>query len=924
MSIDTVPDGSLKLCLIYAPEDQKLSALVEKRLKLLERQGLIASWSIGDILAGSDPAQVLESQLAASDLIVCLLSLNFADHYPKLTLGSVMERYQQGKVCIIPVLLKDVDMELLDPPFTQLKPLPESGRPLEQWKSRDVAIVDILRGIRRMAKAFKVRLLGSSLVQGRESVAQMPVIPFWNVPYRQNPWFTGRKELLTELHACLHRSESAAPPILALTGLGGVGKTQVAVEYAYLYGREYRAVLWVRADTSENLASDGLSLARTLKLSLQDSPEQEHVLAALRRWFGQQAGWLLVLDNVENLQTVADFLPVQYHGHVLVTTRSQVTRSLAEAFPIPALGLEEGTSLLLRSAKILGPDASYEKLEPHVWQKAQEIAQMFSGLPLALDQAGAYLEETGISLDEYIRYYEKRRADLLAYRGRLSEAHPASVSATLSLAIEQVEQAYQPAAELLRLCSFLHPALIPRSLLSDETSNLPLLPGIADAYELDVALGILTGFSLVHRHPATRTLSVHRLVQAVLRDTMQEQEQRVWAERVIALVSRAWPEPVFANWPRCQEYLPHALACANLLAQWPVYSEVGVRLLTDVARYLSVRASYSEAERLLLQALALSEAQPDTDDVATARILHELGWIAHCRRQDVQAEDYYQRALIMRENKLGPDDIQTAQTLQKLGLLRVNRRAYTAAGPFLQRALAIREQRLGANHPEIAETLNALAMLARGLQNYALAEEHYQRALALYEQAFGPDTPEVATCVFNIATLLFSQKKYEQAESLYRRALEIRERVLGSEHPQTASTLDGLATDLRLQDKYTEAEPLSKRALTIQELILGREHPETAQSLLTLGMIKFHLGAYQEAETLCQQALEIRERLLSSNDPNLVTSMSNLALVYQAQKKYEQACSLFQRALDLSIRVHGAEHASTLRIRHHLANLQNF
>ena len=384
MSIDTEPSDALKLCLIYAPEDRKLFASLEKHLRLLERRGWVRSWSVQDVQAGGDPAQGLELQLATSDLVVCLLSVNFPEYYETLTLENVMKRHQEGKVCLIPVLLMPVDIEMLDEPFPQLKPLPEDGRAVTLWRNRQAALVDIAKCIKLLVKTFKARLLGGSPVQAEDLVMETPTIPFWHVPYRKSPWFVGREELLAELHTRLHRQENAVPAVQALSGLGGVGKTQVAVEYAYRYGHEYKAVLWVCADTPENLASDALSLAQTLKLPMQDTPEQEYVLAALRRWFEHQTGWLLVMDNVEDWQTVAAFLPAQYQGHVLVTTRPQVTRTYAHVFPIAKLETEEGALLLLRSARMLGPDADYTTLEPHVWQKAQVIARMFSGLPARL------------------------------------------------------------------------------------------------------------------------------------------------------------------------------------------------------------------------------------------------------------------------------------------------------------------------------------------------------------------------------------------------------------------------------------------------------------------------------------------------------------------------------------------------------------
>lgn len=914
-------ETALKLCLVYAPEDERLYLVLEKRLKLLEQQHVIEFWSARQIPVGSSQAQVLEAQLAAADLIVYLFSMDLmaSEYYADLSVGSVMERYKRGAVQIIPVILQPIPVELLSPPFTDLQLLPKGGRPVSNWRNRNLALVNIVLEIKQMAERMAKRP-GRRLSAGAEepsvTASDMPGL---HVPYSRNLLFTGRESLLDAVYEHLH-AQDTQPGLLALTGLGGVGKTQLALEYAYRHQHEYQAVFWIRADTPENLTSDGLTLAQTLQLPEKDSPEHERVLAALKRWLQQHANWLLVLDNVADLEMAAHFLPAQHQGHVLITTRMQATNALAPSLGVSPVEAEEGARLLLHRA--LGLHANVENDVVH-YQQAQEVARLLGGLPLALDQAGAYIEETGNGLDTYLQLYQQRRADLLKRRGRSARDHPASVSATFALAFEQVEQMCPPAADLLRLCAFLHPATIPETLLlaNSASANQTLLPGIADHYELDVALEVLLLFSLVQRNPVIHALSIHRLVQDVLKDALTVQEQRSWAERVVLLVKQAWPGTGVAHWGRCQEYLPHTLVCAELIARWELRSEEATHLLSKAGMYLSMRASYPEAERLLLQALTLGETFMGREHSQTASILYELGWLAHCLHRYSQAEEYYQRALTIRTNHPGPDSLLSAQIVQKLGLLRLNQREYTEAEMFLQRALAICEQQPGTDHPLLADSLNALAMLCRARQQYGEAEALYQRALALREQHLGPDDPETATSISNLAVLYFAQGKYAEAEPLYLRVLTIRERTLGLEHPGVALALGGLALVYYFQKQYHKAEPLARRALAIQEITPGREHPETAQSLMTLAMLAFRQGDYRQAEALAVEALAIRERVLHPQAPDLITSLNNLALIYREQKKYDLALPLYQRALTLSEQEHGKEHTYTLRIRSNLAKL---
>lgn len=784
------------------------------------------------------------------------------------------------------------------------------GKDVAGKRNKEAALLDIALKVTEVVRSMSEPLGAEPDEAGSK---EQP----WTVPYSRNAYFTGRADLLAALRARLSaRSAAGLAAIEALTGLGGLGKTQVALEYAYRYRRDYQAVCWLRADSRENLASDGLALASVLGLPEKDSPAQELVLVALRRWLQKRAGWLLILDNVTDLALVSEFLPAEYRGHVLLTTRMQATGTVAAPLAIPALELEEGARWLLQRAGVRQPDAEN-------YRQATEIVSLLDGLPLALDQAGAYLEETGASLEQYVQTYQRQRADLLRYRGQDTSGHPASVGATFALALEEVERLYVPAADLLRLCAFLHPATIPEALLVDESlpDGQELLPGVASFYDLNSLLKVLRLYSLIHRNPGEHTLSVHRLVQAVLRDALSAQEQQAWTERAVALVSRAWPERGVAHWERCQDYLPHALECVELVAQWKLRSREAVHLLHGVGVYLGERAVYPEAERHLQQALDISESLAGTDDLLSAEILHDLGWLAYGLGRYEQAAERYQRALVIRESVLGPEHLQSAQTLSALGLLAVERRDAELAEPFLQRALEIRQRQLGLAHPLVAETFSALGRLARLRRFSEQAEAYYRRALAIRADALGTDSLEVAGSLANLGVLFFSQEKYAEAEPFYRRALEIRESVQGSEHPETAIVVSKLGLTLYFQQDYEAAEPLIRHALALQEQTLGREHPETAQTMLTLAMLCFRRGDYRQAETLAVEGLAIRERILHPHAPDLITSLNNLALIYREQQKYEQARPLLQRALTLSEIEHGTEHAYTALIRANLAVL---
>jgi tetratricopeptide (TPR) repeat protein len=357
----------------------------------------------------------------------------------------------------------------------------------------------------------------------------------WNVPYQRNPFFTGREDVLTRLHEMLNR-EKAVVAIAqhALCGLGGIGKTQTVLEYIYRYESEYQAVFWIKADTRENLFADFLSLAQLLTLPERDAQDQRVATAAIKRWLQERVGWLLVFDNADDLEMVREILPTGCHGHVLLTTRAQAMGGLAQHVEIETMPPEEGALFLLRRAGLIGAQTSLAETPKAYRETALEIVHDLGGLPLALDQAGAYMEESSCHPADYLRLYRQQCAVLLSRRGGLTSDHPEPVTTTWALSFQQVEQADPLAADLLRLCAFLDPDAIPEEILIEGVEAAPL-----DPLRVNDALAVLLRFSLIRRNVEMRTLTIHRLVQAVLKDQMEEQTRRLLAGNAKQVVNKA-------------------------------------------------------------------------------------------------------------------------------------------------------------------------------------------------------------------------------------------------------------------------------------------------------------------------------------------------------------------------------------------------
>jgi tetratricopeptide (TPR) repeat protein len=604
---------------------------------------------------------------------------------------------------------------------------------------------------------------------------------FWDVPIPENNFFTGRETVLQKVHETLYLSQAAA-----LCGIGGVGKTQTAAHFAYLHRHEYQAVLWTLADTVESLYAGLAAMARILELPEKDFQKQSDMIDAVKHWLETHNDWLLILDNADDVSLMNE-LRFLFKGvsqgcrHLLLTSRATTTAPFVQAVPIEDMPREEGAKFLLYRAKYSW-DTRFDTNILHWkadkiadWRMAIKIVKTLSGLPLALDQAGAYIRETQCGFKSYLERYQTHTKQLLEKRGTLITEldHAEPVAKTWLLSFKKIADENETAVEVLNLCAFLHPDSIPLEIFQD-----------IDAVTLDEALRTIFKYSLLRRNPNTRVLSIHRLVQIILKYQMDETAQQTWAEKAVRAVVNAFPESGdYSNWLYLERLLPCAQMCAELITERDLVFEEAGSLLNQIGYYLDDKAEYDQAKPL------------------------------------------YERALAIREKVFGEEHPDVATSLNNLALLYDNQGEYEQAKPLYERALAIYENVYGKEHPDVATDLNNLAGLYRIQGEYEQAKLLYERALAIREKVFGKEHPSVATSLNSLALLYDNQGEYEQAKPLYERALAIFEKVHGKEHPDVANSLWCLAVWYDNQSEYKQAKPLYEQALKIFNQVFKPDHP---------------------------------------------------------------------------------------------------
>jgi transcriptional regulator with XRE-family HTH domain len=711
---------------------------------------------------------------------------------------------------------------------------------------------------RHLAELFGLEVEELGYLQVDDALASQKL---WNIPFLRNPNYTGYDEVIEKLHLRL-LGEKDEIAIETISGLGGIGKTQLMLEYAYRKRDNYQAVFWLRADKQELLEEDLAQAAKMLGVpeARKRQPNHQYLVNEAKQWLKKHFGWLLLLDNVEEDVRVKDILSGMPHGHVLLTTRSQAVAELASNLHLDKMQQEEGALLLLRRVRPLPQLASIDTFSDAERLEALELSLLLDGLPLALDQAGAYIGETGCSLSGYIQLYHKYRKELLGRRSereKLYSDYKESVATTWLISFDRVEQQCPAATKLLDLCTYLHPDAIPEEILLEGSFRTAAEehPIVEDTLQLNRACEVLLRYSLIRRNAAANLFSIHRLVQAVLQDRMDEPTQLLWAERTVHAVERAF---LSAPLERVEYHIPQAKLCADLIKQWKLVGDEATRLLELVAREVYKRGWYPQATALYLRALGASDNSRGSDDPHTIDLLRELGRVLMERGVYAMAAQQYAQARADYERVLGTDHPAVVDCLNNLALAQLRGNFIDSAAQICEQALEWHKRVTAPVYAaEKAMTYYIAAEIATrlGPAGAIPAEAYYQDALDIGNQIWGGEGAEISDIISGLGRLYAWYHKLEQAEPLLRRALDIRQRVLGHDHPQAANSLEDLAgLALRQQDLAT-AEQLCTQALAIRLEKLGSYHSDTARNFQALARIAQDRGKSDDAEYLYQEAL---------------------------------------------------------------------
>jgi len=841
-------------------------------------------WVLREIIGGTTIMQEYDFQLGdnfkermhmalkSADVVVCVLTRTYMESIYCIEEWSNTERF-------IPVKFDDCKPEGL---LKSRVYIDLYGLSREEAKKKLVAA---LQGTTRPKTEPE---FPASPSFGQKNLCQVSQVKLNNLPVR-NPDFTGREEVLEKISKGLTNFSR-----VIVVGAGGLGKSQLAFEYAHRHAADYQCIWVVNATSKTSLERSYRRFATRTGLPSAETDAFEHVLNHVVWWLEEHARFLFILDNAEGISNLYEYLPAgQLCGHVLINTRDAKHGIAGEEINVGVFSMEDSVAFLQKrlenTSKISRDDA-------------QSLASMLDCLPLALEQAAAYMivnEYT--SCTQYLELLEKFGLEVLNERVLTIDGESAkTVATTWKVSIEQIP-AESAARQLFNLCAYFAPDQIPLSMLIEGHKELPLplqeVLALGNKHKHNALVGELTRYSLItlkRDDKGNALLSMHRIIQQVMRYSLAQANDERWLSCCLNLACAVFKygHGTFKSMITFMQKVPHVLEIIRQFEGKSVDDEILKKialLCNEAGRGFEYDGKYDEALKWLKQALDSREKIVGTEHPETATTYYNIARVCYRQGKYTDALKWYTKALTIREKTLGTKHPDTAVTYHYIARVYYRQGKYTDALKWYTKALTIREKTLGTKHPYTATTSNGIAEVYYRQGEYAKALELHMRALAIRKKSLHVEHPNTAATYHDIARVYYRQRNYGEALEWYNKALAIRRKMLGMEHPYTATTSNGIAEVYYRQENYTEALEWHMRALAIRKKMLSAEHPDTATTYYNIARVYYRQENYTEALEWYTKALAIREKVLGTEHPETAITSNGIAEVYYRQENYTKA-----------------------------------
>ncbi|KAL0931324.1 kinesin light chain [Colletotrichum truncatum] len=762
------------------------------------------------------------------------------------------------------------------------------------------------------------------------------------VPYIENPDFIGRSQTLDQIKRLFgHEQQFDQSPKprsrVALYGLGGIGKTQIALAYALWLQRDHPdvSVFWVHASNADRFRQGYIAIAQECNIPGRDNSEAD-VLMLVKTWLekGIRGRWLMVIDNADDTQLffpssspdgstnthsttekpggLGRYIPECAHGSILITTRNkQAALRIARSNPLLKIeGMSDNETNQLLNTMLDD--------EVHT-DEASDLSKRLEHLPLALAQAAAFIQENTISISQYLQLLEESDESLVNQLsepfeavGRDSET-PHALTSTWIVSFNQIQQQEALASDVLSFASLLDRQGIPEEFIVHFCNQRDTDEQQMSTSKVTKAVGVLKAFSFVSQ-AKDNAITMHRLVQLVTRKWLETQKRLAsYAEQALDIVSNLYPFGKHENRQVCQEYLPHANAVLQNKGTDSRDERLAKALLLhNVGAYFRYRGQWKQAELSATQSTGLWGEILGDQHLHTVAGMTELATTYRDQGRWKEAEELDVQVLETKRRVLGDEHPNTLRSIANLASTYWDQGRWKEAEELEVQVLETRRRVLGDEHPNTLVSISNLVSTYQDQGRWKEAEELHVQVLETKRRVLGDEHPNTLVSISNLASTYWNQGRWKEAEELEVQVLETRRRVLGDEHPDTLFSIGNLASTYWNQGRWKEAEELEVQVLETKRRVFGDEHPDTLRSIGNLASTYWDQGRWDEAEELEVQVLETERRVLGDEHPDTLISMANLAHTWKSQGRQVDAIQLMRECLGIRQRGLGVDHPDTI------------
>ncbi|MFF0445147.1 FxSxx-COOH system tetratricopeptide repeat protein [Streptomyces sp. NPDC004609] len=768
-----------------------------------------------------------------------------------------------------------------------------------------------------------------------------------NLPLR-NRNFTGREELLTKLRQRLATGITTAVLPEALHGMGGVGKSQIAIEYVYRHGKDYELIWWIPSEQTNLIVQSLIELGEQMGLRAgADRSAVPAVLEALRVG-NPYSNWLLVFDNAENPHEVRQFFPHDGPGRVMVTSRNSQWSTLASSLEVDVFTRTESVALIKRRSPQIPDEA------------ANRLADALGDLPLAVEQAAVWLAETGMPAHQYLDLFETKCSELLEVAPPADYDLP--VAAAWNVSLDRLRDDHPAALQLLQICAFFAPEPISRNFFEAVRgvgAPAELRAALDDPIKLSQAVREIGRYALARIDHRNSTIQVHRLVQRVLIEQMNTQERaamRHYAHEILANADPRNPQRL-EDWPRYSALLPHVRATRMVECEDPWARQ----LILNEAHFLHARSDFAEALNVAEEAVGLWRRTLGDDheqviamdqvralalrwqnrydeayelqselvercrrvlgerNEVTQRALSVMAILLRLRGDFYRARELDQRAYETTLQAFGPDDPGTLQAAHNYAVSLRLAADFEKALRLDEETYERRVEVLGEDHLQTLSSLYQVAIDLQELGRYHAAADHLTMLRGLSLERLGEEHDMSVRITRELSVTRRKLGDHHGALKLSSKALELLRGTSGEDSLETARAALNHATDLRQTGDLTAAAQLGRRTMEQCRELLGPDHPHVHATATNLAVTLRLLGSISEAHDLDHAAVDGLSGVLSSNHPRTLLARTNLASDYYAVGQFQEAFDMDTRLLEISTAERGEAHPATLAIKLNLS-----